>query len=224
MRTKQIMITILTWALLFSCGSYTYARMFSNSTENAFYEADTTSVGDTTLACPSTIEELVIKGAGYFFKAQANITLLSEKVELSDLDGVDFNDLQETANKAFINLNIARYYYQELQDKANHTPYNQVVIDKLLAFNYDSFQAEHALLNDIFINVKGYLVNGDVRGVYNHTATYLDSLIDILTAIKINVDAGTIPTNADMWNLNQVCVKAHMFGQYIARVMDSIVK
>ncbi len=115
-------------------------------------------------------------------------------------------------------ISNSRYYYQELEIKANHTPYNQVVINKLLAFDYDSFQEEHGLLKDVFSEVKSYLVNGDVRGIYSRTSTYFDTLINTLESIKGELNVGKVPSNSHMWNLNQVCAKAHMFGQYVARV------
>jgi hypothetical protein len=34
--------------------------------------------------------------------------------------------------------------------------------------------------------------------------------------------AGKVPGNAHMWNLNQVCAKVHMFGQYVARIFKAI--
>ena len=117
---------------------------------------------------------------------------------------------------------MARYYYQELSYKANKTPYNQVVINKLLAFDYDSFQEKHGLLQDVFSEVKGYLERGDVSGIYDRTSAYFDTLINLLETIRGELYWWNIPTNKYMWNLNQVCAKTHMFGQYVARVFDAI--
>ena len=78
------------------------------------------------------------------------------------------------------------------------------------------------MLKDIFSEVKGFLVIGDVRGVYSHTSDYLDSLKNSLETIKGELKAGQIPDNAHMWNLNQDCAKAHMFGQYVSRVFYAI--
>ncbi len=222
MRVKPIILTIfLIGALLFSVAPV-HARLFSNHSDSAYNGVDgTNSTEGANLACLS-IGELIIKGAEYFFKAQADINLLSENTEISDLYGADFFTLWWAVNSALDNMNMARYYYQELQNKANHTPYNQVVINKLLVFDYYSFQEQNSLIKDVFSEVKGYLVNGDVRGVYSQTSAYLDSLGTILETIKGELYAGKIPGNAHMWNLNQVCVKLHMFGQYVARIFYAI--
>ena len=222
MRGKHIILIVLIGALLFSAAPV-HARLHSNSSEGAFTGGDgTSSTGEATLACYSTIRELIVKGAEYFFKAHADINWLSENVETSDIYGADYYTLWWAVNSALDNMNMARYYYQELQYKSNNTPYNQVVINKLLAFDYDAFQEQNSLLKDVFSEVKGYLKNGDVRGVYSHTSAYFDTLKNTLEAIKGELYAGKVPANARMWNLNQVCAKAHMFGQYVARIFEDI--
>jgi len=222
MRVRHIISMFLAVVLIFSVTSV-HARLHSNSSDGAFDKGDgTSSTGKATLACSSTIRELIIKGAEYFFKAHADINVLSEKIEISDINGADYYTLWCTVNSALYNMNIARYYYQELEIKANHTPYNQVVINKLLAFDYDSFQEEHGLLKDVFSEVKSYLVNGDVRGIYSRTSVYFDTLINTLETIKGELNVGKVPSNTHMWNLNQVCAKVHMFGQYVSRVFNEI--
>jgi hypothetical protein len=217
MRKKSfIILVVLIGALLFSVTPI-HARLHSNSSDSAFTGGDGSSTGEATIACSNTIEELVIMGAKYYFKAHADINWLSEKVEISDLYGA-----WQAVNNALDNMETARYYYQLLMSKANSTPYNQVVINKLLVFGYDSFQEEHGLLKDVFSEVKSYLVIGDVRGIYSRTYAYFDTLINLLKTIKGEVYWWKIPDNKHMWNLNQVCAKAHMFGQYVARVFDTI--
>jgi hypothetical protein len=97
-----------------------------------------------------------------------------------------------------------------------------VVINKLRAFDYDSFQEEHGLLIDVFSEVKGYLVNGDVRGIYSRTSAYFNTLTNTLETIRGELSAGKVPSNNHMWNLNHICAKAHMFGQYVARIFYAI--
>ncbi len=223
MRARHIILFFLIGVIIFISGSYGHARLFSNSSDSSFEGGDNTAgKGEATLTCPYTIKELIIKGAEYFFKAQSDINLISEKVELADLEGVDFFSLCLAVNSALQNMNAARYYYYELQYKANHTPYNQAVIGKLMAFDYETFQEKNVLLKDVFFEVKGYLVEGDVRGIYSRTSAYFDTIITSLEDIKIDLEAGIIPTNNHMWSLNQVCTKVHMFGQYVARVFYDI--
>jgi hypothetical protein len=222
MRVKKTILLFLIGVLIFGASSI-YARLHSNSSDSAFDEGDgTNSTGKANLACSSTIRELIIKGAEYFFKAHSDINVLSEKIEISDINGADYYMLWCTVNSALNNMNMARYYYQYLEIKANNTPYNQVVINKLLDFDYDSFQEENGLLKDVFSEVKSYLVNGNVRGIYIRTSIYFGSLINTLETIKEELEAGRVPDNSHMWNLNQICARSHMFGQYVARVFNVI--
>jgi hypothetical protein len=150
MKVKHIIFTVLIGTFLFSAAPV-HARLFSNHSDGAFTGGDgSSSTGAATLDCYSTIRELIIKGAEYFFKAHADINLLSEKVEISDIYSVDYYTLWWAVNSALDNLNMVLYYYQELQYKANNTPYNQVVINKLIYFDYDSFQEQNSLLIDVF--------------------------------------------------------------------------
>jgi hypothetical protein len=119
-------------------------------------------------------------------------------------------------------MNTAQYYYQELQSQANQTPYNQVVLNRLLAFDYEKFQEEHCLIQDVFFEVKGYLANGDVRGIYSRTSAHFDTLINTLEAVKGELEGEKVPSDAHMWKINQVCAKAHMFGQYVAMIFNAI--
>jgi hypothetical protein len=222
MKSKHIILTVLIGALIFSAAPV-HARLFCNTSEIAYDGGDgPASAEEATLSCSNSIRELIIKGAEHFFKAQADINLLSENTEVSDLYSADFSTLSGAVNRALDNMNMARSYYRELQYQANRTPYNQVVINKLLNFDYDSFQEQNGLIKDVFSEVKSYLANGDVRGIYSRTSTYFDTLINTLETIKGELYAGKVPGNNHMWNLNQGFAKAHMFGQYAARVFDAI--
>lgn len=223
MKVRHIVSTFLIMVLFFGSGFYAHARLFSNSTDGGF--DDDPNTPQTVGAYPTaslTIRELIIKGAGAFFKAQGDINSLSEKVELSGLDGVDWAAIQEAVNVALENMYNARHYYRELEIKANQTPYNFNVFLKLIYFHYDCFQYQNGLIKDVFNEVEGYLSRGDIRGAYSRISAYFDTLIYILETIKKDVDAETIPANAVMWDLNQVCAKVHMFGQYLARVFEAL--
>jgi hypothetical protein len=76
MRSKHIIFTVLIVALLFSV-TPVHARLHSNHSDSAFTGSDgPNSTGEATLACSSTIRELIIKGAEYFFRAHADINHL----------------------------------------------------------------------------------------------------------------------------------------------------
>ena len=62
---------------------------------------------------------------------------------------------------------------------------------------------------------KSRAVNGEMDiNIGSLSRTVLSSL----ETIKEELYAGKFPSNNHMWNLNQLCAKTHMFGQYVSRI------
>jgi hypothetical protein len=175
-----------------------------------------------TATASGTVEDLVIKSATYFLKGKAYVDLLASRLEAAEIDGACFNDYQTIVNDALDNMRMARYYYQSLKNKADITLYNQVVISKLRAFDYQSFMIENGLISDMFNQVRTYLVAGDVRGAYGRFLAYIDDIINILETVQKYVYCWNFPKAATMWKLNQECAKMLLFGQYMAQVFYKI--
>ena len=221
MKMKCIVLTVLISILFFSVVPG-YARMFGNGGEATFTDGSSTIRMEGTWQTSDSMADLIIKGADFYLLANANITLLSEKIEVSGIYSTDSLSMNKLVNSAIENMKKAHYNYKLLEFKANQTPYNESVIAKLMVFDYSSFQEQNSLLKDVFSEVKNYMVKGDVRGIYSHTLAYFDIIIGLLEDIKAELETGKIPANNLMWNLNQVCVKTHMFGQYIAMIFEAI--
>lgn len=168
------------------------------------------------------IEGLVIEGAGYFLESQSDTLLLLNKIELSDLDGVDYAELQLLVNNALTNMENAKGKYTSLTQIADTTPYDQTVIDQLTAFDYYSFQQANDLNSVIFGEMETYLGSGDIRGLYHKILSDTQTIIDKLTVVKAGLDAGTIPVTSDLWRLNQSYSDTLFTGQYAAEVFYEI--
>ena len=59
-------------------------------------------------------------------------------------------------------------------------------------------------------------------GAFEACERMLPGAVNLPALMLFDVDAGTIPANAVMWNLNQVTAKVHMFGQYLTRVFEAL--
>ncbi|MCP4151057.1 MAG: hypothetical protein GY757_25155 [bacterium] len=199
-----------------------HGRLFSNTTPIAFIQDGGGSSPTSVKANSHSIRELVIISAGYYFKAQKNINYLSEIVELSDIQSTDFNSLQAVINESMNNVYYSWYYYQQLIVEANRTAYNEKVIKRLSEFDYDGFRSSKALVKDVFGDVKAYLINGDVRGVYCKLAADIAEIYFIIADIQKSAYRGEVPANEAMWTLNQKCATTLLFGQYVARVFEEI--
>lgn len=203
-QTKSAILKVFLGILilsLFNLGAF--SRVIHNGSGGAFPEPDR-----------STIEVYVIEAAGYFLKSNSDALLLANKIELSDIYGVDYSELQQIISSTIMNMENAKTTYTELTRIADNTPYAPTVINKLLNFRYS---------NNLKANrVETYLSAGDVRGLYHKMISDTQGILDQLMFIKSSIDAGTIPETSYLWRLNQSYYKTLLFGQQAAETFFHI--
>lgn len=183
------------------------ARFIANTSEIAFEEPGSTG-----------IRAYVIEAAGDFLNSQSNFLLFLNKIEMEELNGVDYAELQQVINNAVVHMENARTKYTALTQLADNTPYDQATNTELMAFNYTSFQENKGLNGVIFNEVEAYLIAGDVRGLYHQILGDTQSILDQLNVIKSAVDAEVIPNNSHLWQVNQSYSATLLSGQYAAEV------
>jgi hypothetical protein len=224
-KKRRLFLSLIIVMFLISVGNLpTFGRAFSNKTGDAFTEDPPPSGGSSLSVTTSTtsISTYIIQGAGYFLKGYSDALILFNKIELSDLEGVDISELKIMVNAGVANMKLARDTYVALVNKANSTEYNQSVIDQLVKFNYNGFKLERGLNGTIFNDVRDYLDVGDVRGVYSEILNRIDSILAELNGVKAVVDGGNLPTNSTIWRLNQKFSETYLFGQYAAEVFYNL--
>jgi len=183
------------------------AKWIANTSEIGFEEPDS-----------SGIRTYVIEAAGGFLKSQSDFLLFLNKIEMEEINGIDFAELKQVINNAVVNMENAMLKYESLTQLADSTPYDQSTITTLVSFNYISFQGNKGSNSVIFKEVKTYLCSGDVRGLYHRLLENTQSLLDQLTAVKSVVDAEVIPENSTLWQVNQAYSEMLLFGQYAAEI------
>jgi hypothetical protein len=216
---------IIIWAMVigFTGNSPVFSRYIGNTSENAFEEGTSQSGANAeNFKSEASIRELIIRAAGFYFKASGNASHLSEQCELTDLEGFDYNQLNSLVNTTIQNMESAVFYYRELVYRANKTPYNQTVLNKLMDFDYRSFSIQNGLVKDIYDQVESYLKNGDIRGVYIRIKNDVEQILELLYEVRWVLYWGYIPANKIMWDLNQETAKLQLFGQYISRTFEAI--
>lgn len=148
--------------------------------------------------------------------------LFLNKIELSDLEGTDFTELQSIIEKAVVDMQNANAKYSELIALADSTSYNQEVLNRLTAFDHAAFKNSKGLNSVIYDDVKVYLQIGDVRGIYHKLYLDTQQILDQLNVIKSAVDAGTLPDMPDVWQANRAYANTFLFGQYTAEIFFEI--
>jgi hypothetical protein len=209
-------VFVLAGLFIFGLAIPGYAMMCGNTSEEGFIDpGGTTGVSST--KSTTTIKYLIIKSAKYFLTGKSSVDLLASRLEAAELDGINYYELQQIVNDALWNMRTARYYYRELKNLADATPYNQTVIAQLAAFDYNTFANEYGLNGHIYDQVTAYLQPGDIRGSYDQLLTFTDNIINFLERVQWDVYFCKFPAMATIWKLNQECAHMLLFGQYIAQ-------
>jgi hypothetical protein len=218
MKKQTILRIFLVVFTLFFLSVNVFGVIWANDTDTGF---DDPGGGK---AANITIRQYVIEGAGYFLDAYSDTLLFLNKIELAELNGVDYTELSLILTRAIDHMTDARTTYINLKQKADQTPYNQHIITELMNFNYNEFQQVNALNIVIFEQVTGYLKKGDIRGIYNHLLLDIEDIFNLLIAIKAEVDSHVFPGISNIWQLNHTSSQSLVFGQYVSMVFHDILE
>ena len=171
-----------------------------------------------------TIESYIEEGGGYFLNAFSNIIIISNRIEMSNINGIDYEELKNIVDRAIENVINAKVVYSLLINKARYTPYDNEFISKLRSFNYQDLMTEYSLNSEIFKEVEGYLKNRDITGTFIRIYNSFIKIEGLLLSIKYEVSLNRMPTIAKIWEVNEDASKTLIFGQYIARFFYALQK
>ncbi len=183
---------------------------------------ESTIKGVSIIQSDSTIEANVEEGGGYFFNAFLQIMKLSNRVEMSNLNGVDHDELLNIVNEGLDNIRYAKYSYELLIYTAEATPYNQNVIALLKNFDYKGLMVKDSLNKTIFAKVESYLRNGDITGALKHFYSGIVVIEGLIMQIKVDLSKNRMPELSDVWKVNEAASSNLLFGQGVARVFSAL--
>jgi len=170
----------------------------------------------------SPITNYIAIGAGYFLKAYSNTLQLMNKIELSGINGMNYNEWNALLDKTLYNMAMAKETYMKLVKETESLPYNTSVLETLKQFDYDAFQSEISADKEIFAEVKAYLVKGDMNGVYFKILANTEKIEAVLTQVKGKIYAGIPAVVNDIYQVNQLFSSSLLFGQYVAQVCGRV--
>lgn len=193
------------------------AAIWCNWSPIAFQDSSSTQ------SC-SAIHYCAIVGSGYFLKSYSAILDFLNKIEVGELYGYNYNELQEIIDNAINDMENARTIYIDLIQIADNTPYNLDVIKELQLFNYRGLCKDNGLISEIFWNVRKYLKKGDVRGIYHKLLQDTENILTILNDIETALYIFELPEVCALWDLNHESSKCLAFGQYTSMVFYYIMQ
>ena len=211
-KNNSVILRLLVGVLVLFLFNYSvFARVIQNGASEGFEEPGST-----------TIQGYVIEAAGYFLESHADFLLFLNRIELADLNGADYPELQSMIDNTIAHMTYAKTKYIDLTQMADTAPYDQSFINALLNFDYVSLQQAKSLNSVIFNEVETYLSAGDIRGILHRTLADTQEILDMLTPIKAAVDAETLPATEDLWRVNQFYSETQLVGQYAAEVFYAV--
>lgn len=169
----------------------------------------------------SQLKTYVVESAGYFLKSHAAYQEFLNRVEMSDINGVDYKELREILYSTIENMENASVAYSNLKTASEKIPYNRKMIKKLKKFDYDGFRAKYGLLSTTFAKVRKLLRKGDVPGLDAAVLDNMDTILSKLYEIKAAVDKDQAPEIALLWRANQDFIETQLFGQYVSEVFKA---
>lgn len=172
----------------------------------------------------TSLRGYVVEGGGHFLKSYSDYLLFLNKLEVAELNDLDYTELQAILNNAIENMEHARAQHLELRKNAAWMPYSEWAIDALNHFNYDEYQKKYDLIKPVFNQVKSYLENGLLLELQNQSITQIDKILVLAYQVKVQVDAGQFPDLITTYNLSEAYSQSLSFGQYAARVFQEIKK
>ena len=164
----------------------------------------------------------IVTGASLFLDSHASMLLFSNRIELSEKDGIDFTQLNSIIDSVIEKMKNFNDIYTCLYEKTEDISYNESIISKLNQFDYENFSLERSLNTVVFERVKKYLQAGDMRGLYYRISNDSIKLIELLNKIKCELEEKRLPSLPDIWRTNQSFSEMYLFGQYASEVCREI--
>lgn len=219
---KIFTMTFVFVLIIFTFTSSVFAWIYANDSEGAYggTSAGRTKVGN--LDAVTTMRQLIIEAAGHFLKSHSAMLQFLERIELTPLEGADYETLPDIINTAVRHMERANTLYSELINLAKNTPYNPDVIEKLANFNYNEYLEQNKLHPEVLKHAASFLSSGDITGVYLRLKSDMISILEKLYKIKLDTDHGSFPALDTLWRVNREYACSLLFGQCIAQVFNII--
>ncbi len=215
---KSAVKAIVIWIMIGTLNINVMGRYWANHGGSAYDEAD----GGSASTISNSIEDHIVRGARYYYKANSNVQRLLEIFEAQDVEGIDPDVVNGWLEGALENMSNAVETYGQLIGKAETTPYNSAFVAELMEIDYDDFAFKNGLNAVVIKELEGYLKQGDVTGVFKKIHARLLKLQNTLILIKIESGQNRIPGTSVFWKLNEKFSESSLFGSYAARVFKSV--
>jgi hypothetical protein len=220
-KRKNIIYVLAFLFMIQFISTTSFARIISNGSGTGYEEGDGTGEAPSSLASTS-IEGFIEIGGGYYLETREHIDNLSAMLESGAEQSNAAAGKSDIVNYALASIDNAVDSYDRLIEKAENTPYNLAVNDKLKEFPYETFMTANGLNDVTFGKVESYLKDGNITGSYKYSRSLLLEIKNKIISLKDKlVQTGDI-NSFDLLELNETLSELSIFGNYIARVFYTL--
>ena len=168
------------------------------------------------------IEELIITSASHFLQSYSRMLEVFKELEQQRLQPLNMSALLSLLDESFISMERARNAYLQFYQKALHTPYDAVVINLIMTFDYSAFPTGHHPGSRSEANVIDSLKRGGIREVIGSAWLESEKILDSITFFRHSLQNRSVPAVEFLWELNRQYADSLMTGQQVARIFHEI--
>ena len=169
-------------------------------------------------------ESALILGAASMLQSYSDFLLLLNESELSDIQGFDFVRAENVARAALEKLEIAQYNYYDSISILSGRNFDELLIAKLVDFDYEGYRTENELQSETMYRVAYYLSHGDVVGTYEAAYKDIGKMIATLSPVLTDIRLGVVPKVEKLQKIYQQYSDFMQFGYYASLVFAEIRK
>ncbi len=214
---KQKLLTAVIFVVVLTINSY--GLFVLNETGNAFNPPPCAGCKN---YAAFDLGQLLVASAEYFIQSNSDYQMFLKTIEVSDIYGINNEDMANTIDNAIKNMELANETYSQILQVSILLEYNPAVLEKLKYFDYDNYQNVNRLNSAIFEQVEQLLKPGDVRGCYKRFYIASNDILLRLRSLKTIADKCIMPKISNCWRLNQLYMETQLFGQYTTEVFMSL--
>ena len=197
------------------CCTQIYPRIWCNTTDGGF--------SDDAVLAGFSMKTHIVEAAAHFLNAYGHTMLLLNKIELSELYGLNFTEAQLLTNTAIDEMNVAIAEFSALRELADRTPYNDNVLDMVAVYDFSQFEARKKANTSILNSLKELLLERKLREYYAQLHSKLYEIVGHLNLLKSHLDGNMYPDFEAIHNLNQVLAETMISGEYAAEIFHEVV-
>ena len=219
---KFILKSLIFFMAIFLLNNQIYSYVLANGSGQGYEDPGDGKSNFGSTKDNSIIDTYIEKGGGYFLNSFSSILSFSNRIEMKNIEGFDFEEIQMILDSAINNMISAKSTYYILIQIAQDTPYDPEAISKLRSFDYQSFMNNYSLNSEIFKEVEWYLKNGNITGNFIRIYNSFIKIEGLLLSIKDELSLNKMPSLSTIWDVNEEATRTLVFGQYITRIFNAI--